>query len=149
MKILIEKVRENPICIVLMNILIFICLYLIITSTLWLGTILIIITFFAILYLQKRELLEVIFEIYSKHKKVAWISLIVLLIILPFTFFEDSYFFHISVIACFYSIVALGLNMQLSTNMVNFAPAVFLVQVPTLLQFWRLNLELIPGYLLF
>ena len=126
MRLLIEKMKENPIYTVLMNAIIFICLYLILTATFWVSMVLIALVFFALLYLEKRELLETIFEIYSKYKKEAWMSLIVLLIVFPFTIFKNSYFLHISFIACVYSIIALGLNLQMgSTNMVNFAPAAF------------------------
>lgn len=126
MKLLIEKMKKNPVYVALMNVMIFICLYLIIVSTFWLSMVLIALAFLTLLYLEKRKLLEAIFEIYSKYKKEAWASLIVLLVIFPFTIFKNSYFLHISFMACVYSIIALGLNLQMgSTNMVNFAPAAF------------------------
>ncbi len=73
------------------------------------------------------NLINFIFDSYIEHKKIALISALILLIILPISLTSYNYIAHIGTLAVIYAIACLGLNIQMgSARMTNFAPAAFM-----------------------
>ena len=121
-----DKVTTRPAYVVLTNIVIFAFLYLAIVSSFWTSIFIIAFIVAATIFLEHKGLFDVIYEAYAAHMKLAYISVIILIMIFPFAIAKNSYIVHIAIMACLYATMALGLNFQMgSTDMVNFAPAAF------------------------
>jgi len=119
-------IKDNPLAVVLINILIFTLLYIALASAFVVSMITLVAIIGALIYLDKVTFLEDIFVAYAKNKKTALVSLLILLLIFPILMGGNRYIVHIAVIGCLYAMLALGLNFQMgSTDMVNFAPAAF------------------------
>ncbi|MEL7563639.1 MAG: branched-chain amino acid ABC transporter permease [Dehalobacterium sp.] len=117
----------SSIGVILINILIFALIYVIISSDFAVSMITLLATIIILLILDKKGLINEIFTIFIQHKKVAFISTIILMLIFPMLLADKRYIAHIAIIVTIYGMAALGLNFQMgSTDMVNFAPAAFM-----------------------
>jgi branched-chain amino acid transport system permease protein len=77
--------------------------------------------------MDKNGHINALFTLYIRNKKIAFVSALLCLLILPLLLATLRYESHIAVMAIIYAMVCLGLNFQMgSTNMVNFAPAAFM-----------------------
>ena len=81
----------------------------------------------ALLILDKKGVIANLFAIYIRHKKFAFLVTLVMMLIMPIILNTAGlYILRIAILACLYSIIALGLNFQMgSTDMTNFAAAAF------------------------
>ncbi|HHT63498.1 MAG: branched-chain amino acid ABC transporter permease [Bacillota bacterium] len=113
--------------VLMINLIIFVLLYVIIAAEFAVSMITLLCTILVMLYLDKKGLINEIFSIFIKYKRTALISTVVLALIFPLMLADKRYIAHIAIIVTVYGMAALGLNFQMgSTNMVNFAPAAFM-----------------------
>ncbi len=111
----------------LIDLVIFAVVYFVLVTDYYLSIPLLLVAVIALLVMEKKGLLNQIFDLFIRHKKVALITTLVLLILLPFCLGNQRYIVHIAIIAAIYAMTGLGLNFQMgSTDMVNFAPAAFM-----------------------
>lgn len=79
-----------------------------------------------LLSLEKNGVLEQVFVVCAKERKLFLLAVLAGAILLPLALSGKPYSLHIGVLVCIYAILALGLNFQMgSADMVNFAPAAF------------------------
>ena len=122
----ITNVFRSPVGVVLLNFLVFGLITLIIVTPFYLSMFLVVIVFLGLLQADRKKVMNDIFDYCMKHKKVWAISFLIMVITLPLVLSSNAYHIHILIMACIYAMLALGLNFQMgSTNMVNFAMAVF------------------------
>ncbi len=122
----IANIFETPVGVVLLNFLVFGLIILIIITPFYLSMVLVVLVFLGLLQADRKKVMNDIFDYCMKHKKVWTISFLIMVIILPLILSGNSYYVHILIMASIYAMLALGLNFQMgSTNMVNFAMAVF------------------------
>ena len=120
------KLKDSWIAVILINLFIFA-----VASTVlmlpYMGSLaLLVVIILALLYFEKKGYINKIFSLFIRHKKIALLSAIVCILILPFVISGNRYVMHIAILCCIYGMVALGLNFQMgSTDMTNFASAVF------------------------
>ena len=118
---------NSNIGVAVINVVMFALVYFILTLEYKPSLSLLAIVIICLLYLEKKGLVNQIFEIFIAHRKMAIISTLVLLLALPMMLAGQRYIAHIAIIAVIYSMAAIGLNFQMgSTDMVNFAPAAFM-----------------------
>lgn len=122
-----SKMLDSSIGVIVVNIIIFFLVYAILISGYKLSLSILAVAIVALLIMDKKGIINQVFEAYIKHKKIALISTIILLLILPMTLAGERYIAHIAILSMFYGMAAMGLNFQMgSTDMTNFAPAAFM-----------------------
>lgn len=118
---------SSPLFVVLCNIVIAALAYMILAMDFVMSLALIVIVVVALLLLDKKGIINKLFEVYTANKKFAVISGVVLVVLLPICIANQNYVAHIATMAVIYAIACLGLNFQMgSTDMTNFAPAAFM-----------------------
>lgn len=117
----------EPLLLALINILILVMAFAMLRLSYQYSLACVALTIAALLFMDKKGYINALFSLYIRHKKLAFISAMLCLLILPLLLSGLRYESHIAVMALIYAMVCLGLNFQMgSTNMVNFAPAAFM-----------------------
>lgn len=117
---------RSPAGVVFLNFLVFGSIILIIVSPFYLSMILVVLVFMGLLQADRKKVMKEIFDYCMKYRKAWIISFLIMVVILPLVLSGNAYHIHILIMASIYAMLALGLNFQMgSTNMVNFAMAVF------------------------
>ncbi|MCL1975262.1 MAG: branched-chain amino acid ABC transporter permease [Firmicutes bacterium] len=117
----------EPILIVLCNILIFGLAFAMLRLSYQYSLACVAITIAVLLLMDIKGYINHLFSLYIRHKKIAFFSALLCLLVLPILLAGLRYESHIAIMALIYAMVCLGLNFQMgSTNMVNFAPAAFM-----------------------
>lgn len=122
------KTRLNtPLAVTLTNLLVAVLIHLIVASDLVLSISIMVAVIVAVLVFDKYQVINALFDAYTKHKKAAIISGVILAIAIPLSLTNQNYAAHITTMAVIYAIACIGLNFQMgSTDMTNFAPAAFM-----------------------
>jgi branched-chain amino acid transport system permease protein len=117
----------EPLLVALCNVLIFGLAFAMLRLSYQYSLTCVALTIAALLYMDKKGHVSALFALYIRHKKAAFASLLLCLLVMPLLLSGLRYEAHIAVMALIYAMVCLGLNFQMgSTNMVNFAPAAFM-----------------------
>ena len=122
-----NKLLDSPFAVIFCNLIIFLLIYFVVMSDYVVSLAILAVVIVAILVVNRYNLINKIFDLYIKHKKIALVSGLVLGILYPFSLTDNVYVAHIATLAVIYGIACLGLNFQMgSTDMTNFAPAAFM-----------------------
>lgn len=123
----IPNVLNSSIGVIVINIIIFTLIYVILAADFMVSMALLVGTILFLLFMDKKGLINEIFNLFIKHKKLSAIVAIVLLLLFPVLLADKRYIAHIAIMVTIYGMAGLGLNFQMgSTDMVNFAPAAFM-----------------------
>lgn len=126
-KTLIPKLLNTPIGVILINIIIFALLYVILAADFMISMTFLVVTILLLLLMEKKGLINEIFDLFICHKKIAMITAVILMLLFPIFLADKRYIAHIAIMVTIYCMAGLGLNFQMgSTDMVNFAPAAFM-----------------------
>ncbi len=121
-----SKLKDSWFSVILINLIIFGLFSIVLMQSYKISLFLILFIILALLYLEKKGVINQIFSLFIRHKKVAFVSALLCIFGTPFLLIGNAYVVHIAVLCCIYGMVALGLNFQMgSTDMTNFAAAAF------------------------
>jgi len=128
-----DETKKNPrsanesLIVVIITVLIFVLALSALKLPFFKSLILIVFCVAGMLVAERRGLMEQLFLLYIRHRKLACLICALCVLAVPMVLATDRYVAHIAVMAVIYAMVCLGLNFQMgSTNMVNFAPAAFM-----------------------
>jgi len=121
-----SKLKDSWISVIIINLIIFALVTVVLKQSYKISLLLILVIILSLLYLEKKGVINRIFSLFIRHKKVALISALICIFGTPLMLIGNAYVVHIAVLCCIYGMVALGLNFQMgSTDMTNFASAAF------------------------
>ncbi|GHS90680.1 hypothetical protein AGMMS49957_17200 [Synergistales bacterium] len=120
------KDREG-INVVLCNFVVFALVFLMLRTSFEISLVLVAAVVVSLLYMEKRGVIDKLFSLYTRNKKLAVVSALFFALLIPLLLATLRYQSHIAVMAVICTMVCCGVNIQMgSTNMVNFAPAAFM-----------------------
>jgi len=122
-----KKLLNSSLGVILIAAVIFTLLCVILIADFAMSMISLIVTIILLLVLDSRGWINETFDIFIRHKKVALLAGVAMMVLLPMVLADKRYIAHIAIMVTIYGMAGLGLNFQMgSTDMVNFAPAAFM-----------------------